>query len=444
MLTDTAAAFKQYNQRIEAALFLIATPFLLFPASFLPGTLLALMLIAAIWLAPLLFARKPLPPTTPLHLVLILFCVMLIISTLVTADPALTLPKITNILLGLTLWRMLILWNKQRPFLPRATFLFIMIGSGFTLIGILNADWVAKAPSQIDLLQNIVTQRSWQVFALAGAESGIHPNQVAGVIMLYLPLLFSLGIGWLWQRPDRRWLWLCLTAVILITAIALLFTQSRSGWLGFSAGLFALLLLWAIILSPSRLRTTLWITLSVAFLIGLITIAQVGSEGFQLFWNEPQQETIIGSTTTISYRQAIWPTALQAIGDFAFTGTGLGSFRQVARRLYPISISTDFDIAHAHNVFFQVALDMGIPGLIAYLALLLIAVTLCWQAARCNMELRPYALGFLAGLIAFHIYGLTDTIALGAKPGLLFWWLLGLITTLPQILQLSDKSTIQP
>jgi hypothetical protein len=62
-----------------------------------------------------------------------------------------------------------------------------------------------------------------------------------------------------------------------------------------------------------------------------------------------------------------------------------------------------------------------------------VVLALGWQAAKHNAKLRPYALGLLAGLIAFHFYGLGDALALGSKTGVAFWFLLGLLTTLRQI-----------
>ena len=40
---------------------------------------------------------------------------------------------------------------------------------------------------------------------------------------------------------------------------------------------------------------------------------------------------------------------------------------------------------------------------------------------------RSLALGLAAALLAHMLYGMVDAVALGAKPGLLFWMLLGLI-----------------
>ena len=47
-----------------------------------------------------------------------------------------------------------------------------------------------------------------------------------------------------------------------------------------------------------------------------------------------------------------------------------------------------------------------------------------------SSDFRPLVIGLGGGLLAHLVYGLTDAVALGAKPGLLFWMLLGLIAAL--------------
>ena len=74
---------------------------------------------------------------------------------------------------------------------------------------------------------------------------------------------------------------------------------------------------------------------------------------------------------------------------------------------------------------------MGIPGLSAYLALVATALCIGWRAARtAGGEFRWLGLGIVGSLVAFHVYGITDTVALGHKPGLTFWMLLGLAAAL--------------
>jgi len=48
-------------------------------------------------------------------------------------------------------------------------------------------------------------------------------------------------------------------------------------------------------------------------------------------------------------------------------------------------------------------------------------------AIRAHGAWRLLALGLFGGLLAHFLFGLTDAVALGAKPGFLFWWLLGMV-----------------
>nr|MBP7693682.1 hypothetical protein [Anaerolineales bacterium] len=114
---------------------------------------------------------------------------------------------------------------------------------------------------------------------------------------------------------------------------------------------------------------------------------------------------------------------------------GLNTFRTVVHVLYPLFlIAPDFDVAHAHNEFLQAALDLGLPGLIAFLALNGLAfVQAAVIARRAPAEWqRVMALALGAGVLAHMLFGLTDAVALGAKVGIVFWILLGLIAGLFQ------------
>jgi len=147
-------------------------------------------------------------------------------------------------------------------------------------------------------------------------------------------------------------------------------------------------------------------------------------------------EEVVGSIS-LAGRVEIWSRAIYAIQDFPFTGCGLGTFRRVVHLLYPLFLVTpDTDIAHAHNIFLQTALDLGIPGLIAYLALLFVALAICWRSAQdfsAGRMVRVIALGLAGGLVAIHTYGLTDALALGSKPAVAFWFALGLVAGMERI-----------
>ena len=102
--------------------------------------------------------------------------------------------------------------------------------------------------------------------------------------------------------------------------------------------------------------------------------------------------------------------------------------KEETERLKLFLISPDFDVSHAHNHLLQAALDLGLPGLIAYLSIWLLAAVMVvqtWRAAGPSQ--RVLAVGLAAGLLAHFVYGMTDVVALGAKPGMFWWWLLALL-----------------
>ena len=161
--------------------------------------------------------------------------------------------------------------------------------------------------------------------------------------------------------------------------------------------------------------------------------AAIGPERLQALWQEPTAATVVGSMSTLGFRQEVWRWALISKQDFLFTGCGLGTFREVVRLLYPLNVPPGYDIAHTHNIFLQVALDVGVPGLIAYVALLGIAAWVGLRVSRRDATLRPLALGLVGGLGALHIYGMMDALAPGSKPGLILWVALGLLTAMHRL-----------
>jgi putative inorganic carbon (hco3(-)) transporter len=409
---------------LEGALLLLTAPWLLFPERFPLVTAVALALLALSWLWPLLRRRPPLP-ATPFNLALLVWALALLGGVLVSADPDLTLPKATGLLLGFAAWRYLARCAPHPR--PRAlgAAAFVLAGLGFTLLGFLNADWLAKAPSQVGFAQAVLKAIPLPPLPETGADA-VHPNQIAGTITLYWPLLLALLLGAPLRRPVR----LGLGLLVLLIGAMLLLTQSRSGWLGGFASGAALLTLWATLLPAPRRRRALGLLLAGGLAVVILALILIGPQRLPDLGEAPPPATAVGSLATLNYRALVWPWALTAVQDFPYTGVGLGAFRRVAQRLYPLAVPPGADIAHAHNILLQVALDVGLPGLVAYAALLLLAASVGWQAARWDARQRPLALGLLAGLVGLHVYGLTDALAPGAKPGLLFWMALGLLAAL--------------
>jgi putative inorganic carbon (HCO3(-)) transporter len=211
---------------------------------------------------------------------------------------------------------------------------------------------------------------------------------------------------------------LSIILVFLVTGFTLVATSSRGGILAFGTAVILVIGLFV----PVRWRLVLVIGYVVSFLV-------IISYGFSL-----ADQDIVGDTLGMSGRLDIWSRALLAIADYPITGVGFNSFRQVVRVLYPLFlISADIDLAHAHNHLLQAALDLGLPGLVSYLAIWLISCGLLWASwrrlVRSRAQQHPYfalVVGLSGCLLAGWIFGIFDMVALGARPAFLWWMLLGL------------------
>ena len=131
-------------------------------------------------------------------------------------------------------------------------------------------------------------------------------------------------------------------------------------------------------------------------------------------------------------RVEIWSRALYMIQDFPFTGIGMGSFGDVVDILYPLFLNAPGNVPHAHNLFFQVAVDLGIPGLIAWLSILLIMILISWLVYKAgyidgNNLIRGVGAGLLGSLLALAVQGIVDSVTWGmVRPAPIVWVLWGL------------------
>ncbi len=405
---------------LEGLVLLLAAPFLVVPEVLPAATFMALLALGIIWATSLLSAGQP---ASPFDIILAFWCIALVLGILVTADPIETLPKATNLVLGLGVWRFLLVAVHTRRSLLIAVGGFLLLCVGFSLVGITGSEEFPKIP----LLAEFNPFSGLSLPGMGGLV--IHPNQLAGLICLYWPLLVSLTFAPPPGYRSRRWR-LFLAGTTLLVTLILILTQSRGGWVAAAAGAFGLVVLWGWVLPRSGSRRALRMVAAGWVLAALLALAWIGPSRLQEMWLDPPKETAVGTLSTLNYRKELWPWAITAVQDFPYSGVGLGAFRQVAFRLYPLLLAPGQDIGHAHNIFLQTALDVGLPGLVVYLGLLFVAGGAGWRVARREADFRSISLGLLAGLIAVHVFGLADALALGSKPGVVFWYSLGLLAAM--------------
>ncbi len=438
MIKSTAA----FVDRWDWVLLGLAAPLLLFPA---PMRTPALLIVPFLWLAAWIARGRPVE-RTPLNLPLLLLSGMMLVSLYATFDIAFSLPKISGMVLGLGAFFAVSRRAAQPHQFWQALVLFLGLGLAIAIASLFGTAWAWKIPG----LAAIVPRVPRIISGLPGAEAGFNANEVAGTLLWIIPLYAALTI--LLASPTGRsalgvrglrtgWALIGTAASGLLILAVFLLAQSRGA-------IFALALT-PVLLLPAALRgrarrivIALLIILALALYVAAVIWPAVA---LYLIGVVNGLTRIDLATEPIQGRLETWSRAIYGIQDFPFTGMGMNAFRRVVHVLYPLFlVSPDTDIGHAHNEFLQAALDLGIPGLIAFLAVYLTAFWMLvelWRGptgeggavmtgALSPVIRRALVLGLGGGLLAHFMYGLLDAVALGAKPGVIFWMLLGLITGL--------------
>jgi putative inorganic carbon (HCO3(-)) transporter len=400
---------------LEPLLLVMAAPFLLFPrAKWTP----AMLVVPLIWLARYVGHGRVIR-RTPLDWAILLMMVMVLVSLYATFDIAFSLPKIAGMVLAVAVYYAVIEYADSPRHLWIATGVFLLTGLALSVVGLLGVAWSSK----FEFLTALTSRLPRLITGLPGAESGLSGNELAGALEWIVLPAWTMVVWMAWQpsvrlRPGaRRRVVLALGLVAAMTTGTLVLTQSRGGIIGMATGMLLLLLM-----AGRRWQLIVW---GVAVVVVIVTVWLGPARVWDAVTNEGT------ALTTVAGRLEVWSRALYGIQDFPFTGMGMNTFRRIVPVLYPLfMVSPDVDIAHAHNHLLQAALDLGIPGLIAYLALWLLAIVMSVQIWRSRAPdgQRVLALGISAGLLAYFVYGFTDVVTLGSKPGVVWWWLLALLT----------------
>jgi O-antigen ligase len=186
-----------------------------------------------------------------------------------------------------------------------------------------------------------------------------HPNLLGGLLTAVLLLLLS-------SLPrSRGWARAGLIAAVLLGLTGLLLSFSRGSWLALATGLAAWWLLARLgrnqqarvsTLSQSRGRWRWLLALLPVLLLLFLYRDLVFSRFFAL-------DTPI-EAQSIDQRLHDSALAVRVIRDAPLTGVGLGYYIDAAQRLDP-------DAARVHNVGLLVTAELGLPGLLLWLWLML-------------------------------------------------------------------------
>ncbi len=355
---------------------------------------------------------------TPLVGPVALLGVQMGVTLWATARPDQTWAEICQLSSGLVACYAVFQWTRDTERLWWAVAALLGAGLGLALVAPVGVDWVRQGGFLPPALYNFFPQL---------LSDSVHPNVMAGALVTLLPLSLALFLALPATSRQRRGLRAGVFLVGMIQLGILILTQSRGGYLALGVGLGLTLWLsgrrrWAIGLALVGMLAVLW-------LANRPTV-ETESEVAPLVTDEAAEAALDASTW--AFRQEVWGTALKVIRDFPFTGTGMGTFNDVAALLYGFYAPEN---PRAHNLFLQVAVDLGLPGLIAFLSIWLLALGAAWQAYRLLASMqtplpRAVAVGGLAGLVATLAHGMVDVHTWGSKGAFVPWLVIGLVLAL--------------
>jgi hypothetical protein len=216
-------------------------------------------------------------------------------------------------------------------------------------------------------------------------------------VAAFLSGAFLLGLVLTWQsyqqgKNEKALLW---GVIVFIMGYAMLITSSRGAWLG----LIIAGMLWIFLSVPNGIR---YLGKAIVGLAGasiaLLVIVNLVSPN----WLISLQETAVSRLT-------LYRNSLYLLGDYPFTGIGLGDTFTMAYSRYQLLMDVAF-LKYSHNIFLSIGLGQGIIGIITFVWLLIVFYHVVIRVEQVGLSQRPQQLfrGAWLGVTATLLHGLTD------------------------------------
>ena len=245
-----------------------------------------------------------------------------------------------------------------------------------------------------------------------------NPNHLGALLAMLLPLAAVLAVV---SRGRERRLFL---AGMALAIVELGVTASRGAWAAVVVAAALLGLAFRKELRPHRQRVAVVAAATVALLA--IVLVVLGAAGVTKV--TPGDLARTGPGTTLDLRFEVWSTAWRVAGDHPVLGVGPDVFPLV----FPAYMSERFMLLYgpftiangAHNVFLNTLANLGVGGLVAFLALLGtagVSVKRAWE--RLDDRSRLLAAGLSAALVAYLVQACLNTQTVSLS--LCFWVFLG-------------------
>ena len=270
---------------------------------------------------------------------------------------------------------------------------------------------------------------SWDLESGRTAGGAGDPNYFAAYQVVALPVVLALT-----GLVRRQGLRLTLYAAAAVIIISIFTSVSRGGLVALVAVVLLTFALPARTVFRSRPQK---LALAAVVLVGSVLAYQAAATELA-----PRIDALLGGDTTGTGRTGLWKAGLTSIGERPVLGLGYGGFPSSVNDL--ILRTPGVDLRHyelrpngqeAHSLYVSTTADLGIPGLVLLLGLLVstgcsLRTTARRAAARGNLYVSRMSNAFLLSLVGFAVASLF----LSTETSRALWILVGLAVSLPRLL----------
>jgi putative inorganic carbon (hco3(-)) transporter len=242
-----------------------------------------------------------------------------------------------------------------------------------------------------------------------------NPNPLAGYVNLMIPVIF----GMLMASASLR-VRIMLGALAVLSLIVWFLSFSISGWL-------SLILTMVLVFFLTKANKRVLSFFAILFVIFAITF--LSSDNINNFMERERLQSVRSS---IKYRVMCYPIGFNMVKDDLILGTGIGNYSLLITKFnkYDDSIIQN----HLHSLYFQVLVETGAMGLIAFVFWLVCIVKSLVGSLKVLEKTRNYSLfvGLIGGIIVYLFNNLAEVLTVH---GIHLQWgiILGIAVVLTQL-----------
>jgi O-antigen ligase len=248
----------------------------------------------------------------------------------------------------------------------------------------------------VGALQVATPGLAWYLYAETNQGSAVgffaNANHMATLLVISIPFVAALAAAGKSRNLQR---YSALLAILAAAVVVLLVGIALNGSLaGYALAVPVAAASALIVMRPaSRLRRLVGLAGALSVVVAVAALASSSIGGTRIGQD---------ASTSVQSREQILQTTSKAIVDYMPFGSGLGSFVRVYR-LYesPDSVWSEY-VIHAHNDYAEIALELGIAGIILMLLFLgwwLLAALAVWRAPSSSAFARAASIASAAVLV---------------------------------------------